>query len=841
MALTKFGGRLNDDEVSTEKDREIFKYISDKRILRVLFEQRIFNLREIQKDAIKKGLFFRKSFLICAPSGSGKTLIGELCAVNNIFQNYGKSLYLVPFKALATEKFSYFKRCYERFGIKVELSIGDYEVDDSKIAKADIIVTTYEKCDSILRNFNDKNWIFDISTIIIDEIHIIGESDRGPRLESLIVRLNEFLHNPCIIGLSATIANPEFFNSWLSSLGNHTELIKSDIRPVPLHYRIEITQNKDSTIKRLVRKTLEKRGQLLIFLNKRRSTQQTATMLRTLVVKFLEENELKVCKALEKRLATIKGSNRDLRNVIKSGIGFHHAGLLPKERKIIEDNYRKGIIKVICCTTTLSAGINTPARVVILKDFKKYITSGRNIKNYSGYFENGDGFNYFKPFSANEVFQILGRAGRPGLDSVGYGIILARDIEEKMWVEDQFFQPQSLQKLTPKYNNLTSKLNKINTLKEQILLRVYEEKKITIEKLKEFFEKTYFWYIRKHKVKANDIPIDQLLMIKEITPENILKLHSSPKAVEELKKTNYQIKLSKFNDSNISGYIKTPYGVFFSQFDIESGVQCTCGFKNGISDNFVSDEFSFTFCNHITIFLQYLIEQPDLNFKKYINAIIPKSVKNQFILNYLFEKGLIIKMEDEKIKCSQFGKLIIRLYLYPVSGVMIRYKLENVEIETFSDLIKEAYDILKAEYRVRDNKMLDPLIEWADEEPLEQILDKYKIMAGDLYTVRDSLERIITFIGEIARGLSTNDLDLQDKLVRVTEMAETLRIRVHFGIREELFDLVQRLHDVARVRARILYNAGYHTASQVKTEKAYNLNQKTGLGINLCKRILKED
>ncbi len=380
MALTKFGGRLNDDEVSTEKDREIFKYISDKRILRVLFEQRIFNLREIQKDAIKKGLFFRKSFLICAPSGSGKTLIGELCAVNNIFQNYGKSLYLVPFKALATEKFSYFKRSYERFGIKVELSIGDYEVDDLKIAKADIIVTTYEKCDSILRNFNDKNWIFDISTIIIDEIHIIGEPDRGPRLESLIVRLKEFLHNPCIIGLSATIANPKFFNSWLSSLGNKTVLIKSDIRPVPLHYKIEVTQNKDSTIKRIVRKTLEKRGQLLIFLNKRRSTQQTASMLKTLVGKYLEENELKVCKALEKRLATIKGSNRDLRNVIKSGIGFHHAGLLPKERKIIEDNYRKGIIKIICCTTTLSAGINNHARVVILKDIKKYITSRTKLK-----------------------------------------------------------------------------------------------------------------------------------------------------------------------------------------------------------------------------------------------------------------------------------------------------------------------------------------------------------------------------------------------------------------------------------------------------------------------------
>jgi replicative superfamily II helicase len=244
--------------------------VQDERILRVLFELKIFALRDIQKEAIEKGLFFRKSFLVCAPSGSGKTLIGEVCAVNNVFQKFGKSIYLVPFKALATEKYVHFKKAYERFGVKTELSIGDYDVDDDKLEQADIVVTTYEKMDSILRNFYDKDWIFNISTIIIDEIHIIGESDRGPRLESLIVRLNEFLGNPQIIGLSATIANPEFFNDWLTSLGNHTTLIISDERPVPLHYRIEVSQNKDSTLKKIIRSTLNDGGQALIFLNRRK-------------------------------------------------------------------------------------------------------------------------------------------------------------------------------------------------------------------------------------------------------------------------------------------------------------------------------------------------------------------------------------------------------------------------------------------------------------------------------------------------------------------------------------------------------------------------------------------
>ncbi|MFW9971415.1 MAG: DEAD/DEAH box helicase, partial [Candidatus Odinarchaeota archaeon] len=626
MSITDFSDSV-EEKLESNPNEEIFKFIPDKRILRVLFEEKIFSLRDIQKEAIKNGLFFRKSFLVCAPSGSGKTLIGEVCAINNVFQKFGKSIYLVPYKALATEKYTHFKKHYSRFGVHVELSIGDYEVDDSKLKKADLIVTTYEKCDSILRNFHDKEWIFEISTLIIDEIHIIAESDRGPRLESLIVRLNEFLHNPQIIGLSATIANPEFFNAWLTSLGNHTTLIKSEDRPVPLHYKIEITQNKDSTIKRLVKATLQKDGQLLIFVNKRRAAQQSADSIKHIVDKFLEDNEKNVCKSLERHLSSIKGGHRDLRKFIKHGIAFHHAGLLPKERKAIEDNFRKKIIKVICCTTTLSAGINTPARVVILKDFKKYITSGNNITNFSGYHENGDGFSYFKPFSGNEVFQILGRAGRPGLDSVGYGIILVKDIEEKMWVEDHFFFNYTLNKtLIPQYNDLTSGLNKINTLKEQVLLRIFEENKITIEKLKEFFEKTYFWYGIKNKMKEQQIPIEQLLMIKEITPINILKLHSNPEQIASLKKEHLQINLTKFTKNNISGYVKSPYGVYFCQFDIETGVQCTCGFKNGISDNYANDKFSFEFCTHISAFLVHLIQIPNINFQKYVDFIIPKLI-----------------------------------------------------------------------------------------------------------------------------------------------------------------------------------------------------------------------
>ena len=778
--------------------------------------------------------------MICAPSGSGKTLIGEVCAIHNVFERFGKSIYLVPFKALATEKFIHFKKSYERFGVIVELSIGDYDIDDSKLADADIIITTFEKMDSLLRNFYDKGWIKNISTIIIDEIHSIGESNRGPRLESLIVRLNELLHHPQIIGLSATIANPEFFNDWLSSLGNETIVINSDIRPVPLHYKVEVTQNKDSTIKKIISTILKDDGQLLIFLNTRRATQQAAHNLRLFVKGQISDKLHELCRELEDKLKQIKGGNVELQKAIKYGVAFHHAGLLSKERFIIESAYRKRLIKVIFTTSTLSAGINLPARAVIIKDFRRYVTSGHNIKNFMGYYENGDGFSFFKPFSANEVFQMTGRAGRPGLDEVGYGILLVNDIEERNWVEDHYFSYSPLlKKYLPKYNDLHSGLNKINILQEQVLLRVYQEEHISLENLINFFQKTYFWFSMKERMKDQHIPIEQLLMIKEITPINILKLHSEPSRVNELKQKPTQIKIAKLTSSTIAGYLKTAYGIYICELDIDTGIRCSCGFENGISDNYAHNRLAFEFCDHITSFLVYLIDLPDKRLQKYVNDIVPKSVRNQYVLNYLFEKGLLLKGKDGLLKCSQFGKLIIRLYLYPVSGVFIRQKLELNQIETFQDIIKEAYEILKAEYRVRDYKLLQPILEWTDEERIEEIIERHKLMTGDLYSIKDNLERIIAFIGIIAVHLSETDFSIQNDLIQIAEMCETLKIRIHYGIREELFDLVLRLPNVARVRARIIYNAGYHTATQVKKENPFVFHRKTGLGLKLCKNIIK--
>lgn len=827
MSLSKF----MKDGSNEKKISELFEYLGDEKIIRVLLKNNIYELRDIQKEAVSKGLYFNKSFLVVAPSGSGKTLIGELCILNSVFRKYGKAVYLVPFKALASEKYIYFKKNYERFKIRTELSIGDIDVDDKELQKADIIITTYEKMDSILRNFKNKPWIHSISSIIIDEIHTVGEKDRGPRLESLIVRLNEFLINPQIIGLSATIANSKFFCDWLSTLGQNFILIESDKRPVPLKYDIITTKNKDLLIKKSIKTVLEKHGQVIVFVNRRKKAQQLAEYLKNTVKKKLNGKEISICKKLSGRLENIKGSIKGLSSCIKSGVIFHHAGLLPKERSIVEEYFNKRVIKVIVCTTTLSAGINTPARMVIVRDFKRYEIDGDKISDFSGLYESfSDRFSFFEPFSSNQIFQMLGRAGRPGLDEIGFGLILAKNFEEKEWINDHYFiRPSERRtvKLVPKYNPLNSAISSVNTLQEQVLLRIYENDEISINEIKKFFEKSYFWYC----LKGKHVPIDQFLRIREIKPENVLKLHSNPKIIEKIKNNNFRQKIINIDRKSIHGLVQTESGVFDVTFDINSGTSCTCSFNNRTGDNLVKqNSYNFIFCDHISSFLFYLISKKNDGLKKYIDEIIPKSVKEQYILDYLIEKGLISK-ENNVLKCTTFGQLIIKLYLYPVSGIKIREILEAREITDYKSLIEAAFSVLKEEKKIRNYKMMKPLIWWAEEEPLQNILDEFKIFAGDLFSVKENITRIITFIGVIASFLDEDE---------ITNSCETLSIRLNHGISEELFDLVLRLKNVGRVRARILYNAGYRTTPQVLDESAGVLHYKTGLSLKICQTIIKE-
>lgn len=187
----------------------------------------ITKLMPSQEKAIKAGLLDGKNLLVCTPTASGKTLIAELIGTKNIVEGKGKTIYIVPLKALANEKYNDFKRKYGSF-LRIALSIGDLDSADPHLANYDFMVCTAEKLDSLIRH--SSPWLKYVKTVIVDEVHLMNDPGRGPTLEILITILKKLLKNVQIVALSATIGNPEELGDWLEAA-----VIKDKWRPVKLH------------------------------------------------------------------------------------------------------------------------------------------------------------------------------------------------------------------------------------------------------------------------------------------------------------------------------------------------------------------------------------------------------------------------------------------------------------------------------------------------------------------------------------------------------------------------------------------------------------------------------
>ncbi|MBI3033810.1 DEAD/DEAH box helicase [Candidatus Woesearchaeota archaeon] len=194
--------------------------------LYAVLDSEIKELRPAQEKAIAAGLLDGENVLVCTPTSSGKTLIAELAAVSAILGRNRKAVYIVPLKALANEKYNDFKARYGSF-LKIALSIGDLDSADPYLAEYDLIITVSEKLDSLIRHY--APWISMVGVIVVDEIHLLNEPERGPTLEIIITMLKKLLKNAQIIGLSATIGNPQELADWLGA-----KLVVDDWRPVKL-------------------------------------------------------------------------------------------------------------------------------------------------------------------------------------------------------------------------------------------------------------------------------------------------------------------------------------------------------------------------------------------------------------------------------------------------------------------------------------------------------------------------------------------------------------------------------------------------------------------------------
>jgi len=192
----------------------------------VLEKQGIKELRPCQEKAINAGVLEGKSLLVCSPTGSGKTQVAEYAALTSILQKKGKAVYIVPLRALAAEKYKDFVKRYGHL-CRIAMSSGDLDSADNYLAGYDFIIATAEKLDSLLRH--QTPWAKGIATMIVDEIHLLHDVTRGPVLEMLITLLRDILPSVQVIGLSATIGNPEELAAWLDAT-----LVRDTWRPIPL-------------------------------------------------------------------------------------------------------------------------------------------------------------------------------------------------------------------------------------------------------------------------------------------------------------------------------------------------------------------------------------------------------------------------------------------------------------------------------------------------------------------------------------------------------------------------------------------------------------------------------
>jgi len=435
-----------------------------------------------QEDAIKAGVLDGKNLVLASPTASGKTLVAELAVLKSILEHDGKALYLTPLRALASEKFEDFQKYAEieklpGRKVRVAITSGDYDSSDLHLSNYDVIITTNEKADSLLRHRSP--WIADVTVVVADEIHLITEADRGPTLEVVLTRLLKINPKLQIIALSATIKNAAEIGEWLNAAQ-----ITTDWRPVPLregvYYDGQI-QFKDGSSRAIPHSeanpifetaldVIRDGGQVLIFAETRRTAVEMGKKAAALLRRNLAKPDRRGLENIAQRILSTGERTRlgeTLAEQVLSGVAFHHAGLPGGHRRIVEESFKSGRLKILSATPTVAAGVNLPARTVIISSYERY------EPGYGRY-----------PISVLEYKQMCGRAGRPRYDKFGEAILIARTEDEQDYLLKNYplAEPE----------RIWSKLGAEKVLRPHVLATVATRFATTEDGLERFFAKTFY-------------------------------------------------------------------------------------------------------------------------------------------------------------------------------------------------------------------------------------------------------------------------------------------------------------------------------------------------------------
>jgi helicase len=363
--------------------------------------------------------------------------------------------------------------------VRVGISTGDYDSNDPWLGRFDIIISTNEKVDSLLRH--RTSWIDEVSLVVADEVHLINDADRGPTLEVVLARLMQINPKAQLLALSATVKNAEEVAEWLKA-----SAVTNDWRPVMLREGVILHDEahfKDGGALRVEKENeipeinfashvIKSGGQILIFASTRRSAVGIAKSMSSMV-RFSLPNSIKRSLTRIANDILITGEKTRvselLARLVKDGTAFHHAGLSGSHRRVIEKAFRNGKIKVLTATPTLAFGVNLPARMVVIRDYRRY----------------EPGYGYY-PISVLEYKQMAGRAGRPRYDKVGEALLIAKSEDE------QNFLLESYSLADPE--RIWSKLGVERILRSHVLSTVASNFAHTEGGIYNFFSKTFYAY-----------------------------------------------------------------------------------------------------------------------------------------------------------------------------------------------------------------------------------------------------------------------------------------------------------------------------------------------------------
>ena len=394
-----------------------------------------FELDDFQKEACKF-IDNGKSVVVCAPTGAGKTVIAQH-AIHKALEENKRIFYTTPLKALSNQKYYDFG---EKYGSeKVGLLTGDTSINRN----AQIVVMTTEVFRNMLYGTNFgavADNLKDVRYVVLDEVHYMNDEQRGTVWEESIIYCPT---NVQIIALSATVANADELTDWINTVHSKTELVDTDFRPVPLRFYYF-----DSSQPSKLLPLLTPSGQLnkKIRPEKRlfgKKLQNKRSFVKD-IVRNLQENDMlpaiyftfsrKKCDEQMEKCASLelvtKGEQAQIKQFVDEyiaenphlynnkhldylycGVASHHAGLLPAWKNLVEKLFQKGLIKVVFATETLAAGINMPARSTVISSTSKRTDSGHRM------------------LTASEFLQMSGRAGRRGMDEVGYVVIVGTQFQ----------------------------------------------------------------------------------------------------------------------------------------------------------------------------------------------------------------------------------------------------------------------------------------------------------------------------------------------------------------------------------------------------------------------------